>query len=190
MFNNAGIVGALSGTSEVAGLDLGQFDRVMSVNVRGTLAGIKHAVRVMAPASCGSILCMASISGLLGGLGTYPYAVSKLAVAGLVKTAAAELSRHGVRINCISPHAVPTPLVLDQFSQLYRGADEAQLAAIIGGLGELKGATCEAVDVAKAAVVPRVRRCQVRVRQNLVVDGGFTTYKYMNMPPRKPEDQE
>ena len=46
MFNNAGIVGSLSGTSEAASLDLGEFDRVMAVNVRGTMAGIKHAMQI------------------------------------------------------------------------------------------------------------------------------------------------
>ena len=112
MLNSAGVAGSLAGTSRVAELDLAEFDAVMAVNVRGTLAGIKHATRVMAaPAgstgggSGGSIVCMASVSGVLGGLGTYPYSVSKFAVAGVVKAAAAELSRLGVRVNCISPFA-------------------------------------------------------------------------------------
>ena len=65
---------------------------------------------VMAPAGAGSILCMASISGVLGGLGTYPYSVFKFAISGVVKAMAAELSCHGVRVNCISPHTVPTPM--------------------------------------------------------------------------------
>nr|CAB3491629.1 unnamed protein product [Digitaria exilis] len=198
MLNSAGVAGSLSGTSRIAELDLAEFDAVMAVNVRGTLAGIKHATRAMSASPSiagagdgggGSIICMASVSGVLGGLGTYPYSVSKFAVAGIVKAAAAELSGLGVRVNCISPYAVATPMVVEQFSALLGGAgvgaDEARVAAIVRGLGELKGATCEAVDVARA----RCTSPLTTPRHNLVVDGGLTSYKRMNLPfPTKPQE--
>ncbi|CAL4984397.1 unnamed protein product [Urochloa decumbens] len=203
MLCSAGVVGPLTpGTSQLAALDLAEFDAVMSVNVRGTLAGIKHATRAMAAGGDdgagggggGSILCMASVSGVLGGLGTYPYSVSKFAIAGIVKAAAAELSRLGVRVNCISPFAVPTPMVVEQFSKMLGGAagagfGEEQVAAIVRGLGELKGATCEAVDIARAAAYLASDDAKYVSGHNLVVDGGFTSYKNMNLPfPAKPQE--
>ncbi|KAK3120423.1 hypothetical protein QOZ80_9AG0687410 [Eleusine coracana subsp. coracana] len=128
MLNSASITGPLTGTSRVASLDLAAFNAVMAVNMHGMLAGIKHATRVMAPAGAGLILCLVSLSRILGGLGTYPYSVSKFAVVGIVKAVVAELSRLDVHVNCISPYAVPTLMVVEKFMTLMQSvADEVRL---------------------------------------------------------------
>lgn len=181
MCNNAGIAGSPFPPS-IVDVDLNEFDRVMSINVRGTIAGIKHAARVMIPAGSGSILCTASISGLMGGLGPHPYTVSKFAIPGVVKSLASELCGHGIRINCISPSPIPTPLVVDQFSKIFPSATREEIVGIINGLGELKGAICEEQDVARAALFLASDEAKFVTGHNLVVDGGFTSFKTLQFP--------
>ncbi|KAJ6729134.1 ALCOHOL DEHYDROGENASE-LIKE PROTEIN [Salix viminalis] len=181
MYNNAGVTGP-SYPPSIADLDLDDFDEVMQVNVRGTVAGIKHAARAMIPAGSGCILCTSSIGGIIGGAGSHSYSASKSTVPGIVKSVASELCKNGIRINCISPGPIPTPLTLAQIGLIYPGASHEQLVEIVNGLGQLKGAKCEEADVAGAALYLASDEAKYVTGHNLVVDGGFTCFKNLPFP--------
>ncbi|EER94225.1 hypothetical protein SORBI_3001G244200 [Sorghum bicolor] len=181
MFNNAGVFGDVTPTP-LGSIDLHDFDRVVAVNARGVLAGVKHAARVMLPRRGGSIICTASTTSLLGGILPPAYTASKAAVVGLVRAVAAEVARSGVRVNAISPHAIPTPLTMAAVAQLFpEGTVEEHRRIVEKGYNEMVGPVLEEKDVAKAALYLASDEAKYVNGHNLLVDGGYTVSKAPNI---------
>ncbi|KAI0488824.1 hypothetical protein KFK09_028663 [Dendrobium nobile] len=167
MFSNAGIAGPMTG---VLDLDPADLDQTLAVHVRGTALAIKHAGRAMVAAGTrGSIICHASVSAILGGFAPVAYMTAKHAILGLVKEAAAELGGKGVRVNCVSPYLVATPLVCGA-----TGADVAKVEKLLCTGAILKGAVLRADDVATAVLFLASDDSAFISGHNLVIDGGAT----------------
>ncbi|PQM36086.1 secoisolariciresinol dehydrogenase [Prunus yedoensis var. nudiflora] len=109
MYNNAGIPGNLEPTILSAVAE--NFKQVFDVNVYGAFLGAKHAARAMIPAKKGVILFTSSVASASCGESPHAYTMSKHAVVGLMKSLCVELGQHGIRVNCISPCAMATPLL-------------------------------------------------------------------------------
>jgi len=104
----AGIEGPIGQLETIA--DDG-FDAVMEVNVRGVWLGLKTCLPPMKARRVGSIVVLSSISGRMGAPFLAPYAASKHAVLGLVRSAARETAAHGVRVNAIAPGPVKSDMM-------------------------------------------------------------------------------
>jgi len=107
-FNNAGIEGAWKHTAEY---DEDMFDQVIAVNVKGVFLGLRHVLPVMIAQKSGAVVNTASVAGLVATPGMPAYVASKHAVIGLTKTAAGEVARMGVRVNCVCPGPVDTRMI-------------------------------------------------------------------------------
>ncbi|KAF5811008.1 putative oxidoreductase [Helianthus annuus] len=171
LFSNAGIMGPMT---TILDMNLDDFDNTMAINVRGVAATIKHAARAMVAAKThGSIICTASVAASIGGAGPHAYTTSKHAMIGLMKTACNELGAHGIRVNCISPFGVATPLSCAAYN-LEAGEVEANCCAT----GNLKGVVLKAKHVAEAALFLASDESVYVSGQNLGVDGGFTVVSH------------
>ena len=121
---NAGIEGDIKTIEEY---DIDRFDQVIAVNVRGPFLGLKAAIPAMDSRGGGSFIITSSIAGLSGTPQLGPYATSKHAVIGLMKSAAKECAQKNIRVNSINPSPVETRMMRSiEEGLMPGGAEEAK----------------------------------------------------------------
>ena len=170
MYNNAGIVGAVG---PVDTMPADEWHASIDVLLHGVFYGVKHAARAMKPRMTGSIISMSSTAGVMGGLGPHAYAAAKHAVVGLTKNAAAELCRFGIRVNCIAPASMLTPMVAFAHTGDHTNMDGAR--AELAASSPLIGRPGLAADVANAALWLASDESGYTSGHCLATDAGFTT---------------
>lgn len=165
--------------------DFAEFDSVMRINLLGVMAGTRDAGRHMAGHGGGSIINISSIGGVVAGGGVTSYRASKAAVIHFTKSAAIELAQYEVRVNCIAPGNIPTPLLQTAASDEDRERLEKFEARIRQTMRDDRPLKREGTtgDVAEAVLYFATDRSRYVTGTMLPVDGGTVAGKVL--PPRK-----
>jgi NAD(P)-dependent dehydrogenase (short-subunit alcohol dehydrogenase family) len=165
-FNNAGISGE---NGFIADQKEANFDDVFAVNVKGLYIALQNEIQQLVRQGWGgSIVNMASVSGLVATPGASVYIASKHAVIGLTKSAAIEYGPQGIRVNAISPGAIRTEMLNDIF-----GAAGVNQMVEVHPLRRIGSSD----DVADAVVWMFSDHSSYYTGQSLVLDGGLTAQR-------------
>ena len=146
--------------------DAAAWDRLFAVNVRGAFLVSKHVIPRMRARGGGSIIHLGSVVGITGVRSRSGYSATKGALVSLTRNMALDYAADQIRVNCICPGFVRTPLIAPLLADPSR-AERLTRAHPLGRLGE-------AEDIANAALFLASHEASWITGQTLVVDGGFS----------------
>jgi NAD(P)-dependent dehydrogenase (short-subunit alcohol dehydrogenase family) len=166
MFNNAGLVGAVG---PIEALSADDWDKTIAVLLRAVFLGIKYAVEPMRKAGGGSIISTSSVASFLPSPYGAAYAAAKGGVISLTRAAALQLGRDRIRVNCICPGAINTPIwgalpALSDPAAVAQALDNAQTIPRVG----------RPEDIASMVLYLASDESQWVTGTAMIVDGGLT----------------
>lgn len=175
IYCNAGIVGV----GNAMDLEEDDWDLVNDVMLKGVWLSMRAVLPTMVEKGKGSIVNQASIGGVIGVAGIFPYAAAKAGVIGMTRQAAVDFAERGIRINCICPGTVPTPLVIGTYEQRagigMAGGRTVEEALEVTRSKYPLGDMGEPLDIANMALFLASDESKWITGQSFIVDGGYTS---------------
>jgi NAD(P)-dependent dehydrogenase (short-subunit alcohol dehydrogenase family) len=159
-FNNAGLIGAVGRLEEISGES---WDRTHAILLRAVFFGIKYSIPHMRKVGGGSIISTASIAGMRGGFGPSIYSAAKAGVINLTQCAAVELGKDRIRVNCICPGGINTPIGGATTERSVQALSKAQPIQRAG----------QPEDIANMALFLASDESEWITGTSMLVDGGF-----------------
>ena len=167
--NNVGVA-YTGGDSPLADLDEASFDRVMAINLRGTVMACKHVVPVMRAQGRGVITNISSIAAVVD-YKSVTYKTSKAGMIAFSRQLALDCAADGVRVNAILPGYMDTPMAVDTQARRH-GKPREEIAALRDTWSPLRGGMGSAWDVAQASLFLASDAARFITGVALPVDGG------------------
>jgi 3alpha(or 20beta)-hydroxysteroid dehydrogenase len=164
LVNNAGILGPIAKTAELAEAD---YLRVIAVNQHAVFHGMKAVIPSMLRAGVGSIVNVSSISGLVANYGTpsAAYVASKFAIRGMSKATAMEYGRDNIRVNSVHPGFILTPMMVEGTDE--HGGDAPKLVPM--------GRIAKPEEVTNLVVFLASDEASYITASEYVIDGGLSS---------------
>ena len=169
LHNNVGISVA-GGDAEISKIEGEAFDRIMAINLKSMVLSIKHALPVMRDQQSGNIINISSTAAHE----EYPwvtYKASKAAAKAMTEQVALQNAPHGIRVNCIQPGLMNTPMAVDARMDAWNMTRE-EVVAMRDAKVPLGGKMGSAWDVANAALFLVSEEARFITGVTLMVDGG------------------
>lgn len=145
------------------------YEEIMKVNTFSAFELVRQATGVKMINTPASIIFISSITSVIARTSTAAYSASKGALVCGARVMAAELAKRNIRVNCVSPGTILTPLMQGYLSQLTEEDYKKRISGFPLGLGEC-------TDVSNACIYLLSDASRWMTGQNIIIDGGYTIY--------------